>query len=417
MIGLASAVARGDDGPGPAPLPGQPGWVESTLRAHPEAFGRVFESAEAMRAQVVVAVLERDGEGPDARWVVHQDAWRADTEYFYPASAIKLPGAVAALAEAGVLARSHPGFDRNTPLKWHALSSVSKEATADRTSPNGRITLAWEVRKALVISDNDAYSRLFEFAGHRAANERLWQAGLKSVRLWHRLNSVRSVADNRRSPRIDLAVRGRPRRVALLPERQSDLELPPTGLAGLDVGLAYLDPLDRDSRIEGPMSFREKNAVSLVDLQRLLVAILRPEVATPVDQHALGLSESDREFLVGVLGESPAQLNPAIWKGAEYDELQFRPALAGVLQVRDREALEVRGKAGRAFGFHVENAFFFDKRTNRGLFLAAAVHVNADGVLNDDKYEYDTVSRPFMANLGRVFAHAVFTPAATPSPR
>ena len=33
--------------------------------------------------------------------------------------------------------------------------------------------------------------------------------------------------------------------------------------------------------------------------------------------------------------------------------------------------------------------------------LAAAIHANADGIYNDDRYEYDGVSLPFMASLGR----------------
>jgi len=33
--------------------------------------------------------------------------------------------------------------------------------------------------------------------------------------------------------------------------------------------------------------------------------------------------------------------------------------------------------------------------------LAATLYLNADGVLNDDKYEYDTVGLPFLRDLGR----------------
>ena len=30
------------------------------------------------------------------------------------------------------------------------------------------------------------------------------------------------------------------------------------------------------------------------------------------------------------------------------------------------------------------------------------IYVNADGIFNDDNYEYDTIGMPFMGNLGRV---------------
>jgi hypothetical protein len=34
--------------------------------------------------------------------------------------------------------------------------------------------------------------------------------------------------------------------------------------------------------------------------------------------------------------------------------------------------------------------------------LSAVIHCNSDGIFNDDKYDYDTLGRPFMKNLGRV---------------
>ena len=34
--------------------------------------------------------------------------------------------------------------------------------------------------------------------------------------------------------------------------------------------------------------------------------------------------------------------------------------------------------------------------------LCAVVYVNADGILNDNKYEYKTVCLPFMKNLGQL---------------
>jgi hypothetical protein len=35
-------------------------------------------------------------------------------------------------------------------------------------------------------------------------------------------------------------------------------------------------------------------------------------------------------------------------------------------------------------------------------FLTATILVNEDGIFNDDKYEYETVGKPFLARLGQV---------------
>ncbi len=34
--------------------------------------------------------------------------------------------------------------------------------------------------------------------------------------------------------------------------------------------------------------------------------------------------------------------------------------------------------------------------------LSATIYANADGILNDDKYDYETVGLPFMEKLGQL---------------
>ena len=79
-------------------------------------------------------------------------------------------------------------------------------------------------------------------------------------------------------------------------------------------------------------------------------------------------------------------------------------------------------KAGKAFGFHVENAFIAygrgagvigdqpkDKGLSKGqfkraLFITVGVYVNADGILNNNKYEYKKISVPLFDGIGRAVA-------------
>lgn len=386
-----------------------PGWLAAALRGQPERFGDALARPDARRTQIRVAVVDDAGPEGRPRWFV--DTFRPDAEYFYPASAVKLAAAAAALGEMRAhAAAGATGLDRDTPLVFEALPGVSAAYARDPTAAGGRVTLGWEVRKALVVSDNEAYNRLFEFAGHRAMNERLWRAGLPTARITHRFSVVRTPEENRRSPAVRAFFEGRWRgrgRPFERPVIVSDLVLQPQGQIGLDVGTAYIEP-GGTARVDGPMSFREKCALSLSDLQRLLAAIVVPALDVGVDREALGLDEAERRFLKATLGEAPVTLSPSRWGGAEYAETRFRPTLAGVQNVRPRTALEVRGKAGRAYGFHVENAWYRDRRTGRSFFLAAVVYANDDGVLNDGRYEYGRVSEPFFTALGEVVARAVF---------
>ena len=110
--------------------------------------------------------------------------------------------------------------------------------------------------------------------------------------------------------------------------------------------------------------------------------------------------------------------------------LQFNPLLVLLLHSRrmvvlnlvflplvvPQEHLRVFDKIGRAYGFSIENAWIEDTRTGAGFFLAIVLYTNQDGVLNDDRYEYETVADPFLDAVGAAVARAVW-PNAGPAGR
>jgi hypothetical protein len=52
------------------------------------------------------------------------------------------------------------------------------------------ITVAHEIRKLFLVSDNRAFNRLFDLVGRTALNRLLWDSGLASARLFHRLHDT-----------------------------------------------------------------------------------------------------------------------------------------------------------------------------------------------------------------------------------
>jgi hypothetical protein len=75
-----------------------------------------------------------------------------------------------------------------------------------------------------------------------------------------------------------------------------------------------------------------------------------------------------------------------------------------VLDALGHERIRYVGKSGRAYGFHLENAYVENRDTGRAFFVTATVYANPDGVLNDDDYAYDQLSRPLLASLGSALA-------------
>jgi hypothetical protein len=63
--------------------------------------------------------------------------------------------------------------------------------------------------------------------------------------------------------------------------------------------------------------------------------------------------------------------------------------------------INIHNKVGDAFGYLMDNAYIVDTKYNVSFLVTATIHVNRNGIFNDDDYEYDSIGFPFLAELGR----------------
>jgi len=61
----------------------------------------------------------------------------------------------------------------------------------------------------------------------------------------------------------------------------------------------------------------------------------------------------------------------------------------------------VFNKVGWAYGFLTDISYVVDFKHNIEYMLTATVYANSDGILNDDKYDFETVAHPFMYAVGQ----------------
>lgn len=64
--------------------------------------------------------------------------------------------------------------------------------------------------------------------------------------------------------------------------------------------------------------------------------------------------------------------------------------------------IRIFNKPGEAYGYLIDNAYIVDFKNKVEFLLSAMVYVNNNQIFNDDKYEYDKIGYPFLANLGKV---------------
>lgn len=369
-------------------------------RRHPA----VMADPGSHRLQILLSVpVERDGTPRLERL-----AYRADAEYFYPASSIKTCAAVAALERIAELRGNGEPVDETTPLVFHPLfAGETLEAEDPSNLDGGAITVEHEVRKLFLVSDNRAFNRLFELAGRRAVNRSTWRVGLDTVRIRHRLSEARTREENRRSPRIELRL-GDGRALAL--DNPPDAAMEPNDQPGLRLGEAHMAG---GERVPEPFDFRHKNRISLRDLQDLNVLLLRPDLLP--DRPRFALDEAQLELIRRAMVELPRESANPRYPAGEYPDhhVKFflpglRRALSSAREEADGERLRVYDKSGRAYGFTVDNAWIVDRDTGRGFFLTAVLYTNPNRTLNDDDYGYEELADPFFADLGEAAARAVW---------
>lgn len=315
----------------------------------------VIQNPGKFRVQILVSF--QTPEGCLSQWI-----YRADEEYFYPASAIKTVASLEALRLAEEL-----GVGLDETLRF-------------QDSDPGETSLRKLVEDTQIISSNLAFNRLYEFAGPDRIHQYFWSQGFSSLRLFHRMFSKRTLDEERIVPAIEIC-RGEPCAFEpLLPSREGKALTVEKSTRTL-IGESYFDPLSNELKSE-PMDFSVKNAFDLRDHQKLNRTLIFGEFP--------GLSLASRNFLLETMSREP-----------ESSLTRFKPLTPGLLGPRVRYT----NKAGRALGFHVENAALSDPSRPLGqcpvLFVTAAIYVNEDGRLNDDQYEYDTISFPFFEALGR----------------
>lgn len=305
-------------------------------------------------------------------------------EYFYPASTVKLPVAVLALERCRDL-----GIDPWAPMLTDSAAAFQHPVWADTSAENGLPSVAHYIRRIFLVSDNEAFNRLYEFLGPAWLHQRITELGYPDVRLVHRLAVPLSRRDNQLlNPIRFLLPSGDtlrlPARIDSLPPPLS----PPVLVGKGDMVQGVL--------VNGPKDFSEKNAFPLLDQHHFLREVLFPDSAS-----RLRLLPEDYRFLREAMSQLPRESGFPRYNPAHYPDGYVKFFLIGDGFEAMPDHLKVYNKIGLAYGWVIDNALIVNKKTGEQQLLSAVVYVNEIGVFNDDHYEYDEIGLPFLASLGK----------------
>jgi hypothetical protein len=364
-------------------------FLQKILLSHNSSLSQnVLRYKDSFRVQIIYTRIDRDENNIPS---FHNYYFNVDTGlYFNPASTVKLPLALLSLEKLNRL--NVQGINKYTSLQIDSNYSWQTSAFRDSTSETQYPSIAQYIRKAFLVSDNDAYNRMYQFVGQQAINDSLHSKGYISARITRQF--LGATAENNRYTNSFRFIDDHGKVIYTQPPAYN----PDSFYFGKPVrmGKAYYN--SKDSLINEPIDFTKANNLPLEYLQQILQSVLFPE-SVP-ERQRFKLSKDDYRFLYQYLSQYPSETNYPKYDSSEYYDSYVKFFFRkGSHQMPSY--IRVFNKVGWAYGFLIDASYVADFKNRIEYMLTATVYVNSDGILNDDKYDYDDTGWPFMNELGQ----------------
>ncbi|MCX6289220.1 MAG: serine hydrolase [Bacteroidetes bacterium] len=358
------------------------------MKQNPNYFATLLADPGQYRIQILYTQINRDKNN-----IPHfkDYSYRLNpNEYFYPASTVKFPLSVLALEKLNNLKVA--GLNKATTAIYDSVTARQETIYNNPYAIDGRQTIEQAIKEVLVVSDNNAANRLYEFLGQEYIHSQLSNKGYPEVYIRNRLELGRTPLENRQTQAVHFYDANN-KLIYTQPAQNNTGKLPYYNVL---IGNGYLN--SQDSLINAPLNFSEKNRISLSDLHHIMQSVIFPNQMPKKQQ--FNLSNDDRKFLLQWMHTTPTESSYPT-----YDSSEYYPAYAKFLMLGSEKGpipsyLKIFSKAGDAYGFLLDNTYIIDTEAKVEFMLSAVIYVNADGILNDNTYDYRTIGLPFMKNLG-----------------
>lgn len=364
-------------------------FLEGLLKSRPHFFNNFLAKSDSLNIQIIYTQIDRHSNNQPQFKTYYYNVNPA--KYFYPASTVKMPVALLALQRLNELRVF--GLNSNSTMVTESGFSGQTSVYNDPTTSDGRPSIAHYVKKIFLVSDNEAFNRLYEFLGQEYINERLQKMGYQNVEILHRLSIALNEEENRHTNPVKF-FNEEGKNLYSQPMQVNKRSYPPRNDSA---GKGYISG---DHLMNSPMNFSKKNRIGLEDLTNILRSILFPS-AVP-EKERFNLKPEEYRFVWKCMSQLPSETTYPSYDSANYWDSYVKFLLYGAVKGELSKNIRIFNKVGDAYGFLTDVAYIVDFTNNIEFILSATIYCNSDGILNDDRYEYDTVGFPFMKQLGEL---------------
>jgi len=365
-------------------------FLENLMKQKPELFGEILNNPNEYRLQLFYTQIDRDKNN-----IPHfkEYSYRLNpSEYFYPASTVKMPLAIMALDKINNL--QIPGFTKSSTLYYDSVGARQETIYNNPYAINGKQTIEQAIKEIFLVSDNNAANRLFEFIGQENIHAKLAEKGYKDAYIRNRLELGRTQEESRQTQAIDV-FDDAGKNIYHINAQYNKQPLPNYNAY---LGKGYLN--NKDSLINAPLDFSVKNRIYLNDLHHILQSVIFYD-QTPKAQQ-FNLTASDRQFLLKWMHTLPTESQYPTYDTAEYWPAYCKFMFMGAEKGPIPSNIKIFNKVGDAYGFLLDISYIVDTVNKVEFMLSGVIYCNKDGILNDSKYDYETVGYPFYKHIGRL---------------
>ncbi len=345
--------------------------------------------AEKYKIQIIYTQIDRDSNGIPSFFT---QTFRADEDYFYPASLVKLPTSILALEKLKALA-----IPSNSTYFTTKGQSCQREVLTDTTSPSGQPSIMHYIKKMALVSDNFAFGRVLEMIGVNQLHLALQEKGFTKTRIRHRFDGGCTGTD-RAATNPGIFLDEKADTLYQIPFQKADEQwLSP--IENAKIGKAHIS---KNKIIQEPRDFKEMNYLPLTEIHEMMRRLIFPESVSSTLR--FDLNEKDRQQLIHYLTIPPRLGNIQNYQTKEYpDNLKKYLIYGDGPKVISSDSIQITNIVGQSYGFLADCAYICDKKKDIEFILSAVIYVNENEVINDGIYEYKTVGLPFLGELGRHF--------------
>jgi len=367
-------------------------FLSSFMREKLPHFSFIFANPTKYRLQVIYTQVNRDVKNHPT--LISYYYRKLPDEFISPASMVKLPLSLLALER--LYSLKDLGVTKDTRFLTDCTFICQDANRKEPLSNDSLPTLSSCLTKALVVSDNDAYNRLYDFVGQRNINHRLWELGYQKSQIIQRFCICDSTANRYSKSFTFYDQKGN---VIYQQASRFNTEIYTKPIPNMKVGVGYLD--ERNHFVKNGMDFSKRNFLPLYQVDDILKRVIFPELYT--ESKRFKISSNDLDYIRRLIALRPAETGiPELSKKNDYWETCTNYLFYGSEENETIPSnVRIFNIVGQSFGFLSDCAYYTDFANRIEFFLSATIYVNNDNILNDGIYEYKTIGFPFMKQLGQ----------------